>query len=121
MADSNRIFRQAALDRLSSPEQLDQLMQVTTPKSWLALVACCVLVVIAVAWGIWGSIRIDVHGRGILIKHRGVFVATAFGDGRVAEILVGEEELVTNGQLSARLTVPELSLKIQQAKFTQQN
>jgi len=33
------IFRQAALDRLSSPEQLDRLMQVTLPTGWIALVA----------------------------------------------------------------------------------
>jgi len=115
MADSNRIFRQAALDRLSSPEQLDQLMQVTTPRSWLALAACCALVVTAVAWGVWGSIRITVHGRGILIKHGGVFVATAFGDGRVADILVKSEDLVASNQLLAVLQVPDLKLKIDQA------
>ena len=120
MADSNQIFRQAALDRLSSPEQLDQLMQVTTPKSWLALTACCVLVLIAVAWSIWGSIRINVYGRGILIKHSGVFVATSTGDGRVFEILVHEGEQVAKGHLLARLEVPELSLKIRQAESTQE-
>ena len=31
------IFRQAALDRLSSPEQLDRVMRVTDPKGWIAL------------------------------------------------------------------------------------
>ncbi len=31
------IFRKVALERLSSPEQLDQLLQVTDPKGWLAL------------------------------------------------------------------------------------
>jgi HlyD family secretion protein len=119
MDDSNRIFRQAALDRLSSPEQLDQLMQVTTPKSWLAQVACSVLVMIALAWGIWGSIQINVYGRGLLTVRSGVFVATAFGDGRVAEILVHEAQPVDNQQLLARLRVPELELKINQAVTNQ--
>jgi len=31
------IFRQESLERLSSPERLDQLMQVLAPKDWLAL------------------------------------------------------------------------------------
>ena len=31
------IFRKVALERLSSPEQLDQLLQVTDPKGWMAL------------------------------------------------------------------------------------
>jgi hypothetical protein len=33
------LFRQAALERLSSPEQLDQLVRVTHPLGWLALLA----------------------------------------------------------------------------------
>jgi HlyD family secretion protein len=118
MSDSHRIFRQAALARLSSPEQLDQLMQLTTPTGWLALGSCCLLVGIALVWGIWGSIRINVYGRGILIKQGGVFVATAFGDGRVKDILVTEGQPVSNHQLLARLEVPELELKRKQAELT---
>lgn len=121
MADSSHIFRKTALDRLSSPEELDQLMQVTTSKSWLALVACCLLVVVAVVWGIWGSVRINVYGRGILIKHGGVYVATATGEGRVAQLLVREEESVTNQQILARLRVPELEMKIYQGVLLQSN
>ena len=34
---SNPLFRPRALERLSSPERLDALMQVTSPKGWLAL------------------------------------------------------------------------------------
>ncbi|MEY4095680.1 MAG: hypothetical protein RLZZ53_2879, partial [Acidobacteriota bacterium] len=36
---SEKIFRKVALDRLASPEQLDLLMEVTSPRSWIALVA----------------------------------------------------------------------------------
>ena len=35
----DRLFRKVALERLSSPERLDELMQLTTPGGWLALVA----------------------------------------------------------------------------------
>ena len=96
-------------------------MQLTTPKGWMALASCCLLVGIVLVWGIWGSIRINIYGRGILIKQGGVFVATAFGDGRVKDILVRENQSVTNQQLLARLQVPELELKIRQAGITQSN
>lgn len=43
----NRLFRQAALEKLSSPEELDQLMQVTTPRGWLALVGIMLLLATA--------------------------------------------------------------------------
>ncbi len=66
------IFRQAALERLSSPEQLDQLMQVTTPKGWLALIALAGLLVTAVILGFVGSIPITVTGQCILLNSSGV-------------------------------------------------
>jgi HlyD family secretion protein len=121
MPNPSPIFRQAALDRLSSPEQLDQMMQVTTPKSWLALTACCILVLTALAWGIWGSIPSKVRGHGILMKEGGVFVTTARAEGNVAEILVGENELVVSNQLLARLELPDLRLRIRQAEIAQSN
>ena len=41
------IFREAALERLSSPEELDRLMQITTPRGWLALIATGILLLTA--------------------------------------------------------------------------
>ena len=37
MAQNNQLFRQESLERLSSPEQLDQMMRVVSPKAWLPL------------------------------------------------------------------------------------
>ncbi len=116
MEPQSRIFRQSALDKLSSPEQLDQLMQVTTPKSWLALAACAALVLTAVAWSIFGSIPTTVSGRGILIKEGGVFVVTSHGDGRVAKLLVDVGQKVKAGDIVARVKQAELELKILQAR-----
>jgi hypothetical protein len=44
---SNSIFRKESLERLSSPEQLDQLMQVVSPKSWLPLASLASLMALA--------------------------------------------------------------------------
>jgi HlyD family secretion protein len=54
MADS--IFRKVSLDRLASPEQLDQAMQATTPGGWLALVAIALILVAAIGWGVAGAV-----------------------------------------------------------------
>ena len=118
MEMQNRIFRKAALDKLSSPEQLDQLMQVTTPKSWLALGACCALVLTTLLWSVVGSIP-KVEGRGILIRQGGVFVATSRGEGNVEEILVKAGAPVTNNQLLATVNQPELALRIRQGEVAQ--
>lgn len=63
----NSIFRRESLERLSSPEQLDQLMQVVNSRSWLALGALGALVSLAVGWSIWGRIPIMAAGKGILV------------------------------------------------------
>jgi HlyD family secretion protein len=116
----SQIFRQAALDKLSSPEQLDQLMQVTTPKSWLALTGCCALVLTAVAWGLFGKIPTKVHGVGILIKHGGVFMVASRGEGNLLELRVQPHQFVRNGQILALVSQPELELRIRQGATNQQ-
>jgi HlyD family secretion protein len=60
------------LERLNSPERLDELMQVVGAKSWIALGALGALVVIGVAWGFWGTVPVSVEGRGVLIHPRQV-------------------------------------------------
>lgn len=109
-----QIFRKAALDKLSSPEQLDQLMQVTAPRGWIALAACGAVLLTALLWSIFGRIPTKVQARGILIKQGGVFLATSRGDGNVMEILTRTGDLVTNGQALAIISQPELKLRIAQ-------
>jgi hypothetical protein len=48
----DKLFRKAALEKLSSPEELDQLMQVTTPRGWFALLGLIGLLAAAVVIGI---------------------------------------------------------------------
>ncbi|NES20003.1 MAG: NHLP bacteriocin system secretion protein [Symploca sp. SIO3E6] len=67
-----RIFRQKALERLSSPEQLDKLMRVVSPFDWLPLGALAIFVIAGVAWSIFGNLPITVTGKGILINPRRV-------------------------------------------------
>lgn len=53
------IFRSKSIDRVSSPEQLDDYIKVTTPSVWLILIATAVLIVGAVIWGIFGTIQVN--------------------------------------------------------------
>ena len=47
-----QLFRQVALERLSSPERLDELIEVTTPRLWLVLLGAGALFLAAVGWGV---------------------------------------------------------------------
>jgi hypothetical protein len=63
---SGQLFRKTALERLSSPEELDSLMQVTNPKGWMALLALGGLVLVAVVWGFFGSVPVKATAHGVL-------------------------------------------------------
>ena len=51
------IFRQKSMDRVSSPEQLNDYIRVTTPSVWLVLLAVVVLLVGILAWSIFGTVE----------------------------------------------------------------
>ena len=72
MGDQKALFRQESLERLSSPERLDQLMKVVSPKDWLPLATLGSLVGIAFIWSIVGRIPITASGQGVLIYPRQV-------------------------------------------------
>lgn len=65
--DKSSIFRKEALERLSSPEQLDQLMQIVTPRSWLPLAALGSLMGLGLVWSFVGKIPVTTTGRGVIV------------------------------------------------------
>ena len=115
--DPNRIFRKVSLDRLSSPEQLDQLMTVTTSKGWIALVSIGLLLTTALAWGVAGVLSDKVAGRGILVRSGGVFEVLAPASGRVTDMSVAPGDSVSEGQIIAWIAQPEMFDRLQQARM----
>ncbi|MGE5192192.1 MAG: HlyD family efflux transporter periplasmic adaptor subunit [Deltaproteobacteria bacterium] len=87
------IYRKQALERLASPEQLDQLMPLTRPREWVALAAIGLLIAGALFWSVFGTIRTTVEGSGILTRSEGVRTLTAEQPGIVGSISaeIGDE------------------------------
>jgi HlyD family secretion protein len=113
---SSNVFRKVSLDRLSSPEQLDELMRVTDPKGWVLLAAFAVVVGTAIVWGVFGSLPHDVAGTGMLVKSGGVFEVITLSGGRITDMAVRVGDVVTEGQVVARLSQPELADQLNEAK-----
>src|SRR6266851_4116089 len=98
------LFRQTALDKLASPERLDVLMEVTSPKGWVALTTIGGLLVGLIIWSVFGSIPERVDGQGILIRGGGLRNLTANGSGTLTKLTVQLNDTVKEGQ-----TVGEIS------------
>ena len=116
MTDASRLFRKVSLERLSSPEQLDMVMEVTPPRAWLALGAVGVLLIVVTVWGILGSIPEKVTAQGILLRRGGVADVAAPAAGQVAEIAVVEGKDVKAGELLVRIAQPDLVTRLQDAQ-----
>ena len=55
---NNGIFRQKSIDKVSSPEKLDDYIRVTTPSVWIALAAIVVLLIGVIVWGCFGELTV---------------------------------------------------------------
>ena len=51
------IFRQKSLDRISSPEEIDNYMRVTRPSLWLALGVIILLLAALILWSVTARIE----------------------------------------------------------------
>jgi HlyD family secretion protein len=63
----NQLFRRAAIEKLASPERLDVLMKVTSPKGWVAVATIAFILVCAIIWSVAGSIPTRVDAQGVLV------------------------------------------------------
>ena len=52
----SNLFRKTSLERISSPEQLNDYIRVATPSVWLLLTAVVVLLVGVCVWGVFGHL-----------------------------------------------------------------
>ena len=106
------MFRKEALEKLSSPEQLDQLLRVTSPRGWLALLGFGLLIGAAIAWSVLGSIPSTIAGDGILIRGEGVQLIDAPQPGQVAKLFVSAGDLIQANQIVATITADNGSIDV---------
>ena len=57
--EEKKIFRKKSLERVTSPEQLDDYIRVTTPSVWMILFAMLILIAGTLFWAVFGKIQIN--------------------------------------------------------------
>ena len=66
--DDEKIFRKVAMERLSSTENLDQVMRVVPAKGWIALACLFVFVASALMWACFGEITNQIEAQGVYTR-----------------------------------------------------
>lgn len=57
--EGRSIFRKKSLERVTSPEQLNDYIRVTTPSVWIILAATLILIIGTLVWAVFGKIRVN--------------------------------------------------------------
>jgi HlyD family secretion protein len=78
---NRRLTRGISAEKISSPEQLDQAVQVIGPMYWAVLGAVLVAIVTATVWSLVASIPTKATGEGIIVRPGGLDNVVAGGTG----------------------------------------
>lgn len=78
--ENHSIFRKKSMERMSSPEQLNDYLRVCSPGIWMVIVAVILLLAGACVWGVFG--RLDT-----------TLTAVAIADGDSFTVYVSEDDL----------------------------
>lgn len=58
---NDTIFREKSIERLKSPEQLNEYIRVAGPSVWLVLAAAILLLIGTIAWSVFGTVQTVVN------------------------------------------------------------
>lgn len=93
----NKLFRKNSLERVSSPEQLNDYVKVSSPGIWIILAAVIVLLIGACVWGIWGRLETTVPA--VVISKNSTAVCCC-DTSYIAKVEVGMTVRVSERELS---------------------
>lgn len=116
-AQNKNLYRQEALDRLSSPEQLDEAIVITSSGGWTALAGVVVLLATFVLWGFVASVPTRIAGQGILFSGGGqVIDAIAAASGTLTHRHVELGGKVRQGDVLAEISQPDIATRLEMAE-----
>lgn len=116
--EKKQIFREESLERLSSPEKLDRLMQIVDRRDWLPLSTLGALVVAAIVWSIFGKIPVNVTSKGLLILPRRVVNIQSPVEGQLKQLEVQPGDCVKKDEVIATIDPFEIRQKLQLERET---
>lgn len=110
------IFRKSSLERISSPERLNEYIKITNPGVWGMLLACLALLVGVGLWGVYGNIADSVNAKGIIFPQSGTTSVIPSAGGRISDMRVKVGDFVEAGQIIAVIPQEDIIRQINELK-----
>jgi hypothetical protein len=92
------IFRKSTLKKMTAPEDLDELLQVNSTRTWILLLAVSMVIAGMLVWGFFGSITQKVTGLGIIKIHELPREVVANRAGQIDSVFCKTGDLVNRDQ-----------------------
>jgi HlyD family secretion protein len=108
-------FRKSALEKLSTPEKLDQLIKITSPRAWIALLTIAIAIGTAVTWGFTGRVKTKINTTGVLLGGE-VYDIVSTSQGQLIKLNIAVGDVVKEGDVIAEIDQPEIAQQIEGAK-----
>lgn len=108
-------FRKSALEKLSTPEKLDQLIKVTGSKAWVALITIGVVLLTAIGWSVYGHIKTKLNAAGVLLGGD-VYEVVSTSQGQLIKLNVKIGDDIKKGDVIAQIEQVQLKQQIDEAK-----
>ena len=100
---NNQLFSREALDKMRSPEKLDMIMPITTPITWMGLVAVVVSMFAVVLWSIFGVFTVRAEGMGLIMDPHGISNITSVFSGKLDKLYVHSGQKIKKGDRVAHI------------------
>ena len=108
MAD---LYRKSALDKLSNPEQLDRMIKVSSPMSWLALIAVLLVIIVTVIWSIFGTLPTTETVSGMILDRTSVNSVYSDTAGTLEKYVIKVGNEVKKGDKIAEIKLSDGTIK----------
>lgn len=90
----NKLFREKSVKKLSSPENLDEYLRVTTPAMWVILIGIMVGVIGLYIWSYFMAINSYAYGDGVV--RNGILTVT-YEDNNTAQYVKDDMDVIIGG------------------------
>jgi len=110
------IFRKTSLERISSPEQLNEYIKIVNPGVFGVLIGLIAIIISIGLWSVFGSISDTVQVKGMVFPQSGITNIIPSVEGRISDVRVKMGDFVNTGQIISIVPQDNLIKQINEMK-----